>query len=340
MSFFGAIIGFIKNILKLITLIFRLITDPLRGVTVVLSFVIGLALYVVYLISLPFAKIFLPLLMFIVTFAFMILKIAAWFALFAALAVGVLVAWVADIFTGGAIMQQARCENLPDAWRNNPSFDRGNLFQRVGLCVFPCLDARFAPVSPYWAERLPDDQPSFCPQQLIARAAEEDAGFLATTWPLTMEFVPTLAFWRATEAAKEEKIREFYDRKMAHLSGCFRAHDRRSLLARNVCSNVDAFAPVGSEANARLRSLCREVFCKFTYDASAQRVRRREPSERLAASLCSDPSAGPQSPPDVGEDRILERSAVALVATVFVVVGVETLRRTFGIMSMRAAPSS
>lgn len=338
MSFFGSIIGFIKNVLTLIKYLFEVIGNPPRGLSKLFAYVFGLALYIAYVISLPFVKVILPVVAYAVLLALAVAQSLLWLLLFVGTTALVVVLWLVDIPTQGAVMRLMRCENEPDAWMTTPSHAAGNRFVRAGLCWWPC-GARFVPaarsgLASLWARRLPADTPAFCPQQAVCDAATGGGAVLAEdSGPAVMTFAPDAGFWARTEAGKRAVVADFFARKSAHISACMRGFDaRKTAMAMNVCANLDTF--VGDPAaRARARAMCAEAFCDYVLDAATGSLRPRTAGER--AGFCDAAPPAPELPAAAPWD-----AAEAIVSTavgIVVVVGaVLVVRRAIGVTATAA----
>lgn len=337
MSFFGSVIGFIKNVLKLIALIFKVIFNPTKYFSVLLLYVIGLAIYVAYLISLPFAMVLAPVLTYLVIIAFDLLRIAGWIALFAVMIVPVIVIWILDIVLRGRLMALARCENLPDSWIWRPGYALNNKYQRNVLCSYPCSSNRFAPQGVLWASSLPPDEPGYCAHQLIVAAAEQgripdDAG------PIVMKFTPGINFWKLGDKDKENIARDFVKRKHKYLATCyktFKEAETMSKVAENVCKNLAVFFDPTSDTYVKVRSLCDEVFCNYMYDNNTREARPRAPSERPA--FCQETTDVIPQLLSGDASKLAERLILAVSAILVLAFVAEAMRRALGISSLRTA---
>jgi hypothetical protein len=190
--------------------------------------------------------------------------------------------WLLDLATKGTVVQLMRCENLPDAWSNTPSFAEGNGYRRIGgvACAYPC-EPRWKPWGGgFMCKKLPDFLPSMCPQQMIFRAYKGDT--LSSPYVFD-KFKPPPGFTVQDIVKQEKQIVEAYRVKVGYLGPCYEQLTKYDYVNRHICANIDRLPNIPGGNREKLLHLCSQAYCDYepvlnTGQPPSARMRRSAPA--------------------------------------------------------------
>ena len=275
------------------------VTNPLKAFRILLGLIIGTIIYIGYSIISMFTAVFMvP--AFIYILLYKIYQSAWWVLMFIIIALIYIVLWLLDYATGGAILPLFRCENLPTMWFTQPGYWFGNKYIKGIFCSSPC-SKRFLPSSPgtTWCDRKDNQQPAFCPQQLIYQYYN---ALLTESPPVTetirsnpiYAFKPDHAYHVKSEVEQKAIVDAFTVNKFKYLEKCYAGSKNyksvNSILPYDNFNNREKFRPAQEVYNTFslsvcnrlpefenkygkdskyvkiLQQLCRETYCRYNYD--------------------------------------------------------------------------
>lgn len=266
-----SIAKFFATIPKVAVALVKIVTNPFKLIFVLVAWLICFAIMVVYFVIgalmgllsyliAPVVLLWIKLVSTMLWIAMMLLMIAIYFVL-----------WLADLLTGGVILTLLRCENLPDAWYNQPGYALGNIYQRFILCHATC-SARYAP-NGIFCKRIHPLQPAYCPQQVIAKFhTSNNAQESLNSNPIYFDddLSKNVDFWMSDSSKQLQMVLDTFRARRNFLEVCDRTyakkHDR---LIRSVCKNV--FDPPPAQSNMtvsedsdntkKIKMLCQQIYC-------------------------------------------------------------------------------
>jgi hypothetical protein len=259
------------------------------------------------------------------------------------------VLWIIDMITNGAVVRLMRCESLPNAWAEQPSWAHGNTWVRFGLlCLYPCA-RRYHSSDEHTAcmlcERLDGGVPDLCPQQLIFQlfSGGGGQGTPATPWNMA-RFKPGPQFTQQTVDMRKELLSAAFEAKNKHMGACYAGDTRltsgglRKLpdmdyINRHVCACCEhpGLWPAGSAKEERakdteaIKLLCRETYCDYAEsDGGIRMTSMQERNGEERAKLCKGlvttlPPAAAGDAADLFKRTLLLGIAAVILFTVLVV---------------------
>jgi hypothetical protein len=272
-SALSSIVTFLRNIEYIGIAIYRFgknfPNDPLGTIMGILSLIIGTIFGLVFMILylwLTFTAIF-WIFMFlygvIVTFVTAIL-ITLYHVLMAVLiSVPYFVMWLIDMPTKGMITKLLRCENLPDAWTDTPTFVEGNGYMRNFFCFGRCSPRYTA--SGCLCKRRKGHLPDYCPQQQIYRLTHG----MTLMEPYAFEkFRSYPGFANKSLQSKQKIIVRAYRDKMTWYQKCHASLRTYRFITKHACHFADVNTDLSEFQRRRLKLLCRECYCDYRPDGN------------------------------------------------------------------------
>ena len=239
------------------------ITNPFKILRILIGLIMGLIIYMMYLIIVAVGTFLFGLLAYVYMIGFNILRTVLWTLLFVVFALIYLILTMLDFVTGGLILKLLRCENLPSTWHDIANAAYDNRYKRNFLCSTRC-HRRYVPDGVGCA-RLPKTQPSFCLQQLIVntmmshyRNSYNHPSFKSK--PMFYEFVPSIKYFSKTTEDKKLEIDQFYENRLKYFDVCDKSLREYDFLSRYVCEN---FADKWNEDYPHLKRACRMCYCGY-----------------------------------------------------------------------------
>lgn len=170
--------------------------------------------------------------------------------------------WLLDLITAGSVLKLLRCEESPDSWVNMPNYFKKNVFSRGLFCSYPC-SSRYYPYG-LFCKKLDGDQPSFCPQQLISQGFFKRSN---AVFELSSLYIYTLtkgaSFWSKSDEEKKSILDDFYNKRLNFLAGCYTKFVNQDNIPKTMCAHVDAFINKSHPNNAKVKQLCRQIYCDY-----------------------------------------------------------------------------
>lgn len=239
----------------------KIVSNPLNFLKVLIGLVLGffiLAIYtllcvVVFLIAYPIAFLFIvPYKIYITVY---------WTCLFLCMAIVFTVLWVLDFATGGLIMRMIRCENLPDAWYNQPGFAKGNKYQRTFFCQTPCAK-RYSP-SGGMCSKMKSSEPSFCPQQTLYQTYRNQT-FALQQNPLTYGYKPGMKYYGMSKDDRKDVWDNLYTGYNDFSKQCNKGMQQYDHISKAVCNYymLDEEYQKTSPSNfEKIKNVCKNAYC-------------------------------------------------------------------------------
>lgn len=160
---------FFTSILDVAKAMANAITNPIKFLTMLIGFVIGIVCMMIYTILnfiadlviapiIAWIMVFLPSMFITLWYSLKLLPTTFIYAIL----------WVLDMLLGGIIMAILRCENIPDKWYKYSAYAYGNYYRRMVMCGYKCAK-RYEPIDFFLpitlCKRIESIKPDFCPQQ-------------------------------------------------------------------------------------------------------------------------------------------------------------------------------
>lgn len=261
-DFITGIVDTIKGFFTLISEIANAITNPIKVMRLVLGFIIGTFLYLSVLIISTIIGIFSYPIAGIIIFVLYVTFTVAWFAIYLVIFVLFVILWLLDMLSGGYVIHLLRCENLPNSWIFRNGFMYENIFKRMFFCYSPCASGYT--VAGSFCKRLPNYEPLFCPQQIVAQAYEtQHLQSLNTQNEINGSLfrlkVP-LGFWSLDTEEKKEWLLTYKQSKTTFTNSCgshFKKHDH---FVRSICEHANVLN-IDPETKDLLTLFCNEIYC-------------------------------------------------------------------------------
>jgi hypothetical protein len=249
---------------KVITSIINVITDPVAFLKFLIGYIIAIILYIIYLI--------LYIIQFFVAVGYVVRVLVCsvmtiwWFFKWLMFAIIFVLLAVIDFPFGGAIMRSLRCENLPNAWHNNPNWHRENMNMRALFCNRKCRK-RFYANGPHSCKKQKKDEPAFAPQQVIFNTLRQVEYLSSTRAKLIYAHKPNIKYFLTfTDSEKESLWRSVYQSHIEYMGGTDRPYEKYNKINITYCKFVNSstfnekLMPAG--VRAKLKQLCISAFCR------------------------------------------------------------------------------
>ena len=290
---FGSIIG-----------ILMLIIGTIVGAVVMLLYILLTVLGVAFLVLFLYAI--------VMSFGRSILStvikvLTVWF-----IAIPYIVMWVVDMITGGAVVRNMRCENLPTWWEDQAAAENGNVYARFGLlCMAPCRRG-FENSGPFCTKK-PHYMPTTCAQAQVFRAFR---GKSLTTPEALPRYKPTPQFKHMSLKAKQRELTAVWKRKSDFMYACNLHTSRYDFVSRHVCASVDKYR-MDEELRARVKGLCAEAYC--AYEEVEEKGRKGRIAFASAGSagrpaFCASPAYDPKQAAGAAPDPAEQAGSVFISA--------------------------
>lgn len=269
---FVAIIKAFIGIGKLVMALISVVTDPFSFFRWLLGLIIGLTIYIMYIVMLALSFLFIiPAAIWIA--AFKIALTFFWGVLFVLVVIILVFITILDNITGGIILPLFRCENLPDAWAKYPSYCRDNKYRKGAiLCGNKCA-SRYFP-NGWLCKKLPTSEPSYCPQQLVYNAYLNKYDDLKGAQYI-YNYNPTIDYYTKFDTEQRRNMwREIFGKRIEFQDACATAMQPYDDITRCMCNTFakdDEFKKRYPEYYQKLMELCKLTYCKepnddrFTY---------------------------------------------------------------------------
>ena len=243
-----------------------IVANPLNFLKLLIGLILGFIIFaiytllcvVVFLIAYPVAFCFMiPYKMYITVY---------WTSMFLTMSIVYTVLWILDFATGGLIMRMMRCENLPDAWYNQPGFAKDNKYQRVFLCQTPCRN-RYTP-SGGLCEKMNQSEPSFCPQQTLYQTYRDQTFALMQT-PLTYAYKPGMKYYSMSKDDRKDVWDDMYSGYSDFSKQCGKGMQQYDHISKAVC-NYYMFDEEYKKTNPtnfeKIKNVCKNAYCDMFVD--------------------------------------------------------------------------
>lgn len=268
----GKIFNFFKLFSALFTLantIIAIFKNPLEFLVMIVGGILGGILYVLYKITvLP------PLNWIIFILWFVVTKVV--FLIAYTIVIGFIVVFISLILliisfinwaTKGKLNNLLLCQNSPLAWYQVPNFHLGNKFERSLFCKSPCITGH-APdeLTGEFCDRLPQGQPSYCPQaeimRIISNHSRNDLRYIYG------DFDPTTNIWFPfmTPADKETAYKQYFLKRQTFYNKCNDSLGPYNKMTLDFCNSLDMmkkmkFKNMSARDVARLEKVCQQAYC-------------------------------------------------------------------------------
>ena len=258
---FTAIFKVCIALVKILLGILAIIANPLDFFTFIIGLIVGVIIYVLYIIVLA-CSIFCIIPAF---FYLLFLNIAftlLWIMFYIFIAGIYLVLTLLDAITGGMILSLLRCENLPNAWATNNSYCHKNVYKRYGLiCLSKCWSS-FHPVFNLFCYKLPTTEPSYCPQQIIYNCYNNNFDQLKSM-PYIYSYIPTLDYYRKEKEERKRVWRDIFQKRVAFKDLCHETNEKYEDIVCSMCHSISKNKDL-MESNPAHYNMLIEL-CKLTY---------------------------------------------------------------------------
>jgi hypothetical protein len=261
----------IPNLLKIVMAFLELLSNPFKIVQLVIGLVLGVIIYIIYLVLAIIGPLFyIPAFFWILTFS--LISTVAWLALFIALAIIYFILWILDWATNGFIFSLLRCETLPNAWHEIPGYIFDNFYNRGFLCSHPCRK-NYLPAG-FFCKRSNDLQPPYCPHQLIMNTFNLHAfngkgshNSLNDT-NLFHTYKANIDYIKGDDKRKQEILSDFHDEHRKFSKKCDESMAQYNFLTSHICKNLDNIRvseKYTDEEFDKLKTACHKCYCKYYY---------------------------------------------------------------------------
>lgn len=272
-TFIDALINIAKTFIKMFKLISVLVTfvlNPLKFIQVLIGFVVGLFIFLIYTVLVILSPIFyIP--AFFYTLVFKLGITIVWLAIYVVNFLIYLILWIVDFATAGAVLQMLRCENLPTAWHAFAGFAKGNIYKRQVFCSYRCGD-NYTPKG-LVCRRNPKYEPPFCPQQVIYSAFTGNTDDLDNK-NLIHKYKPTIKFYKQNEDWRMNDIEKAYNNRVDFIDQCKTTYKDYDHLSKSACrffineSGPRALKTTDPDKYNNLLDLCYQAYCDFDNEPS------------------------------------------------------------------------
>jgi len=272
-----AVFELVFNLIKIVIAVVKMITNPFAIIRFIIGLIIGTLLFVIYMVIVIISPLFyIPAFFHVLTFS--IISTVAWIALYLAVVILFVIAWILDFFTNGFILSLFRCENLPNAWYERASYVFSNIYSRALIfCWYPC-SRRHAP-NGFFCKSLERYQPSFCPQQVIMKSFVQDQLEQARnnshllTKPLFFDFKGNYEYFSEDKNKKQQQIEAFLTDQKEFSRSCDQNLREYDFLTIYICNHLDTLLPRSDEMTIELiKKACYKCYCKHYYEQQGSRM--------------------------------------------------------------------
>jgi hypothetical protein len=245
--------------------IFKLLIGLIVGCTVLVTYLIIVALGII--IMYPAAFFWVLWLKLVITFV--------WFWVFLAIALIYVILWLIDSVTGGFIFSLLRCENLPNAWHKRPGYEHRNGYKRTFICSYPCA-SRYRPGPGGMCFKRQKGEPSYCPQQILYEVYKKNTTILNKAH--VFEYTPSLAYYGKTIDEKNGLWEDMFDKKIDYLEGCKEGIKEYDHFSKTVChyyhmksKEVEGMSTKEKINFKKIMNICEQTYCsRFSKNENAQ----------------------------------------------------------------------
>ena len=251
-------VAMLKIIVAIVKVIELLSSDPMIIFKFIIGWVVGVTIYILYMLVLILNFIISNVLTAIVLCAVKVSLTIVWTSIFLIIAFIYLILLMLDTVTKGMVFKFLRCENLPNAWHLLPNIAYDNKYERTILCSYPC-SSRYIPKYAVCA-KLPDYQPSFCPQQIIYNAYEKRYNEIENNRHL-VKYKPTPDYYlRLDEYEKKDLWSEVYNAKIDYNDKCKENMRQYAHITKQMCfafEKDEDFKKKDPTLHAKIMDVCR-----------------------------------------------------------------------------------
>lgn len=271
----------LPNLLKIILAFVQVVTNPLKIVRFIIGLVLGIVIYLVYLVIAMIGPLFyIP--AFLVVLSMSMLGTILWTALFVALALIYFILWILDWATNGFVFSLMRCENLPSAWHEGPNYVFGNFFKRTFMCSYPC-SKKYIP-NGWFCKKMNKRQPSYCPQQIIMnnyvhhvnKTGGEHSSL--SDKPLFFDYKIDAEYIMGKEDEKRVMLGNFHDDQRNFTKTCNENLAKNQFIVAHICNNLETISAtidIPQEQKEIMKTACHKCFCKYYYLKDGCRMTQR-----------------------------------------------------------------
>lgn len=268
------IFGKFLAIIPLFTTLIGIFKNPIQFIILIISGLILAIIYVLYKITtfepIIFISYFIWWFFVYVVYAILYTIVIGFVVFLICIVLGVIA--IINYITKGALNNLVLCQNSPSSWYKVPNFHLGNKFERSLFCKSPCLTGYVADESTgEYCNKLPQGQPSFCPQAEIMRIY---SGFNRKDKDHVYGDYTTFYNRLNSKTPKEQEsdYKAYYLERQKFNKTCQDKLGSYNGLSLDICSHIDMLAKdktskLSSKDIKRLKEVCAQGFCnsKNTY---------------------------------------------------------------------------
>jgi ABC-type multidrug transport system fused ATPase/permease subunit len=273
-KFFKQLFKIIPKVFMIIIKLVKLLKDPKTFLIKLIGFLVGLVIYIVFLVLDALRGLIVLILAYLAALAWSVLYTALWITVYTIVLVIFFVLWVLDMCTGGKVLQLLRCENAPSAWIDQPNFAFGNTFVRSFLCVRPCNSGYGPKKSAMVCTRAESYEPQLCPQQVVHTGfTHRDDDSYSLKAPHLYEFKPSPEFWLKTNREKRAVLKKFHKERKAFMLTCHKTYEPYEGYTKLMCANLDAYIDKAKHPDLyrQTKGACAQMYCQFQVNKQGRR---------------------------------------------------------------------